>query len=277
MSTGSWQPDPYVNVHADAQSGYRSLGGRTRIVLASFALWGVTGALLIVANVIRLGLIAEIRGGTLPSLQDLTFSDNLVRTAAWSELGAFLLTGITFLVWFHRVVANNRESAYELSFSPRLAVGCWFIPFANLVMPLQAVREAWRTAASPPKSYRASRIAIRMPLYITAWWLLWVAGNLATVVAQVSGSGSSSAADPLGALQSQATILIVALALHMVAAVLAVTLILGLKGRQELRHAAIERSLPAPPPSLPPPPAALADAATGVAHLDVAGGGSAFS
>src|SRR5918997_1098797 len=59
---------------------------------------------------------------------------------------------VAFLLWLHRASKNlaalgNPKSRIE--YTPGWAVGWFFIPFANLVMPYRAVREVW-VKSEPP-------------------------------------------------------------------------------------------------------------------------------
>ena len=51
---------------------------------------------------------------------------------------------IFFFVWLYRVVAMLIARGDRPRYSPGMAVGCWFIPFANFVMPPMAIADAWR-------------------------------------------------------------------------------------------------------------------------------------
>jgi hypothetical protein len=71
---------------------------------------------------------------------------------------------IAFLVWIYRVLAAFRRSGVTSSMSPGLAVGGWFIPFANAVLPWLSVRSALRAVGA------SSVIA-------GVWWLIWLANT----------------------------------------------------------------------------------------------------
>jgi hypothetical protein len=51
---------------------------------------------------------------------------------------------IAFLVFIHRVFTGMRRELGTTKYSPGAAVGGWFIPFANLVLPALTVGEAWK-------------------------------------------------------------------------------------------------------------------------------------
>ncbi|GAA4593057.1 hypothetical protein BJY16_000838 [Actinoplanes octamycinicus] len=56
-------------------------------------------------------------------------------------LGVFLFTVVTFLVWLHRASVNLWTTGHRLKWRPGWTIGAWFIPLANLVLPLLVVRE----------------------------------------------------------------------------------------------------------------------------------------
>jgi hypothetical protein len=79
---------------------------------------------------------------------------------------------ITWLIWQHHVTANLWARRLPgLKTSPGWAVGWWFIPFANLVMPYLVMREVDR---------RSSEVgAVRSDRWVVGWW--WVAYLLSTL------------------------------------------------------------------------------------------------
>lgn len=112
-------------------------------------------------------------------------------------IGQFLLYlagGIVFLVWVHRATANAEAFGAEgMSAGPGMAVAWYFIPVANLFMPLVVMRETWKASANPP-NWEIERA----PATLILWWVLWIAGNIAGIAAARLGAddetGSLSAA-----------------------------------------------------------------------------------
>ena len=68
---------------------------------------------------------------------------------------------ITFLVWIHRVFVAIRQSGGTTSWSPGWAVGGWFVPLANAVIPWLTVRDALRSLGQPT-------------VLAGAWWITWL-------------------------------------------------------------------------------------------------------
>ena len=164
----------------------------------TWTLWGLRAQIaltvpLIVVRIVEAvalqGVGAAIRRGDSPGLGLLTTLDGLTRGLTILNLLAFIVTGACFLIWLHHSVANLKAAGQPITATPGWAVGMWFVPFANLILPLNTMREL---ADSAQDARRASRVSL--------WWAAWIIGNLVATVATRSVSGFGD--DPL----TQATI-----------------------------------------------------------------------
>jgi hypothetical protein len=77
---------------------------------------------------------------------------------------------VLFIIWMSRAARNNEALGRDL---PRLsagwAVGGWFIPLANFVIPVLIMQDLWRGSnASIPRGDMRWRIANRSAL--VGWW-----------------------------------------------------------------------------------------------------------
>ncbi len=86
-------------------------------------------------------------------------------------VASFVLIGM----WIYRVAWNARvfAGARNMDFTPGWCVGWYFVPFANLWKPYQAMKEIWRASANPSRMDSTS-VSWWLPL----WWLLWLANNI---------------------------------------------------------------------------------------------------
>lgn len=229
---------------------YQSATTRSRLVVVGLALWLVSAIALVIVNLLRLDLVNRIASGQSVSFDEATSSDNLVTGVARVGVGVYLLTAIFVLIWLHRVVRNNHASGERyLRFSPAWAVGCWFVPFLNFVVPYQAVREAWGGSDpelpwSTPDTRRRSRGS---PL-IAVWWLTFIGGSLVGLAA--IGFGPNSGIDPLTRVRAITYITIVQEAIELAAALLVIAIVARLTARQDQKSEAMMRAaLAAPSPS----------------------------
>lgn len=74
-----------------------------------------------------------------------------------------LLAIIFYLVWFSRVYTFIRATRGGTKYSNGMAIGGWFIPFANFVMPYLALRDAWRRGANDDSGF-----------LVGVWWLCYI-------------------------------------------------------------------------------------------------------
>lgn len=85
---------------------------------------------------------------------------------------AALTTAIVVSRWIHRANSNARAlGAMEMAFTPRGAVGWYFVPIANLWKPYQAMREIWKASVGP-LNWQRQRLSALLP----CWWLLAIVG-----------------------------------------------------------------------------------------------------
>jgi hypothetical protein len=225
-------------------SGFHSATGRARVALGMLGVWVVVAVVLIAALAGRIQLINDIVSGNTGnlSLSDLQASDNFVHIAAWSEIGAYLLAAIVFLVWLHRAVANNFALGEQaLRFTPGWSVGWWFVPIVSFVRPFQVMSETWR--ASDPRHLRSNpetrrRVGIAV---IVVWWPVFLLGDLITRFTIIGGSSET-----LDKLHTNAVVGIVALVVELFAAGLAMWLVLRISHRQDLKAHAVAQPLPPP-------------------------------
>ncbi|WP_159068634.1 DUF4328 domain-containing protein [Neisseria wadsworthii] len=81
----------------------------------------------------------------------------------------FLTSAILVCCWLYRAAANARALGAEMSIKPGWAVGGFFIPFLNLVMPYQATKEIWLHAAQDRKP---------SAIPVNTWWITWLIGSI---------------------------------------------------------------------------------------------------
>ena len=212
--------------------------------------------LLIVGAVVSgMSLLAEALSFAFPPLtEDQELGENLIGAAltfaiflfALLDLIIYLATVVFFLIWLYRAYNNLRAfSGRSLNYSPGWAVGSFFIPFANLVIPYRAVKEVWQKSGPPDEAFLSEPSP---PAWFPTWWTFWLlasfAGNLSMRVSFNENVSESTAT----------MVSIAANALSMVAAVFAYLVVDAIDKRQEETIGKIKLpnlSGPPPPPLQP--------------------------
>ncbi|MGE3169891.1 MAG: DUF4328 domain-containing protein [Pyrinomonadaceae bacterium] len=97
------------------------------------------------------------------------------------QVPIYIATVVFFLMWLYRAHSNlSVLRPTNLQFTPGWTVGWWFIPFANLVKPFQAVREVW-WESSPDVDDEPVFLSASLhsaPVYMGLWWAFWIISNV---------------------------------------------------------------------------------------------------
>jgi hypothetical protein len=190
-------------------------------------------------------LLERIDAGEFVSDDELTWSDNRQVLLGYTQFGLLLLCAIKFLAWFVQAYRDAEAlGANGLRFSPRWAIGAWFVPFLNLVRPKQIANDIWR-ASSPQVSLTRQRQweFLNPPAFLTAWWLAFLASGWTGNATRVYADGET-----LEELQKLDRAWMVADGIDALAALLAIVVVTvitrRLEARYELARASAEQSEP---------------------------------
>ncbi len=210
--------------------------------------------LIVGAFATGMSLLAEAISLALPPLtEEQDLGDNpmgvlmvfLIFLLAVLEFIIYVATVVFFLMWLYR--AHNNLRAFNqwnrLEYSAGWAVGSFFIPFVNLVVPYRAVREVWEKSVPPDQAHLAEPGS---PASFPLWWLFWLLSSFANNI-------SMRLAFNENVPESTATVVsIIASALSIVAAVFAYQVVDVIDMRQEETSARVnlgQFSGPPPPPT----------------------------
>jgi len=148
----------------------------------------------------RLTLVASLLVGTQALLEFAGSAAALIqgpalageiRSAEWLQIAsAILLLACIATVgrWIYLASSNAHAFGPDMTITPGWAVGWYFVPFANLVKPFQAMREIWHASHESSGAYDE-----RVPI-LGVWWGLWITSNILSNVAWRLGDSSPAAA-----------------------------------------------------------------------------------
>lgn len=109
--------------------------------------------------------------GEIPDGTGLSAITGVVRIAA---LAVTLVTSFLVLKWIYRANRNAHAFARGLKNSPPWAVGWFFVPFAALIKPYEAMSETW-CVSHDPEGWK-TKFA---PDMMRVWWGFWLIGSIA--------------------------------------------------------------------------------------------------
>jgi hypothetical protein len=91
------------------------------------------------------------------------------------NLLVFIASAVVISMWIHRAHANLFAANLDgLEYTPGWSVGWFFVPFANLVKPYQAMRELYNRSHGLDDRHSAPS-----PSELIIWWVCYLAGNIA--------------------------------------------------------------------------------------------------
>jgi len=195
-------------------------------------------------------------------------SDHLQVVVSIVTIAMLVATGIAWLAWqgrAHRIL-REKLSVQDAHFTPGWGVGCWFVPFGNLVLPYRAVSELWRAsdAERPGLIWRAESA----PWRIRLWWAGWLITSIFARIDLLASHDQTTAGTFERSLRTH-TLEGIGVDICVIATtLLAISVVTGIQGRQERALAMMLGRVAHPPPvaetasggiPLPPPPSALSE------------------
>ncbi len=192
---GSGAPYPATVYQSYGSSGYQPYGSgpaRTMqplqgLATAASVLLGVTAAFGALAGVFlmsRASTVDDFVNGAA-ALTDLSDADSRVGAGIALFFISFVATGVVFILWQFRHAKNAEAIRGSLSIGPGWAIGGWFIPLANYVLPAVQISQSAK-ASDPDLPAGAPRDRGKLPGIIIAWAVVFAVG------AGVFLAGSSS-------------------------------------------------------------------------------------
>jgi hypothetical protein len=177
---------PLVEISRSLPATYRPSATRATVAMTLVGI--AVGAYLVqlVLTVSQFGLFDAAVAGTLSSTEAAASDARLAQVSGIATL-THLASAVAVLAWLWRAVGNVLTlTARTPRWSRNEAVGWWFVPLANWVMPYQVVRDTFADLARS----RPGRI-------ITAWWICHVASSATAMLLVAGGSPVAPTIDDL--------------------------------------------------------------------------------
>ena len=211
---------------------WRSLRGITTALTWLFVAHIVLTAVLIVGVFHHLSVLSDKETG------GLVFDTKAVNDANSLAASMIILSGLVALaifvllvIWLYRAAKNNEALGRMNSrLGPGWAIGGWFIPFANLVIPFLIMNDVWRGAdpsipRGDPNWRRSSTLA--------AIWAWLVTAVIFTIPSVIASSGGDVRADEPDKVRRDDILRIIGAFGAILAAVFAIIVVRRISARQE--------------------------------------------
>jgi hypothetical protein len=91
---------------------------------------------------------------------------------------AFIISAVTFILWFRRAYYNLHQKVSYLADSDGWAAGSWFVPIMNLYRPYQIMKELY---LETKELFIKKEMAVNQNFttrLVGWWWTLWIINNI---------------------------------------------------------------------------------------------------
>ncbi len=105
-------------------------------------------------------------------------NDNRIELAQKVYYLFYLISTVTFILWFRRAYFNLHKLIDGLSFTENWAALCWFIPFINLVRPYKIMKELYSVSIVLLNKNGVSNYLNLNKFIVDVWWTLWILVNI---------------------------------------------------------------------------------------------------
>lgn len=156
------------------------------------------GLLAAASGYMQYTLLNKMAEGLSYSMAEADSNDQREMVVAFLHTTAWIISAVTFIMWFRRAYYNMHERNARVSYSEGWAAGAWFVPILNLFRPVQIMSELFReakrilTEGAHPLSSQFSSVLVPI------WWSLHI---LHSVVSQI-GSRVITAASTVSDYQT---------------------------------------------------------------------------
>ncbi len=126
------------------------------------------------SNYLQYEMLNDFKNGVYASeaaaIADAEANDTRQQIIGMIYTLVLIATLICFLKWVYRANSNVRKLGAEgLTFTPGWSVGWFFVPFANLWKPYQAMKEIFKASKSPTDWANQTS-----PPILGWWWGFWI-------------------------------------------------------------------------------------------------------
>lgn len=152
----------------------------SRAKAAIILLWIVLGCALLtmIFAFLQLNLLKSIQRGAEVSYETAAGNDFRVMAGGILYTVAFIVSVVTFILWFRRAYFNLHLKVKNLSNGEGWAAGAWFVPILNLFRPFQIMKELYEATRDYLRSNGEALPIGFSTTWVNIWWGFWIVGNI---------------------------------------------------------------------------------------------------
>ncbi|MCB0737765.1 MAG: DUF4328 domain-containing protein [Bacteroidetes bacterium] len=144
------------------------------------------------SSLLQLNLLNNAANGIEISTENAKINDMREWIVGIVYLVAYIISIVTFILWFRRAYYNLHQRVENLDQKDRMATISWFIPIVNLFGPYQIMKELYYRTQILFDSNDINQHQNLGTRYVRLWWALWIiTGILGRVIAAQSRNATS--------------------------------------------------------------------------------------
>lgn len=150
---------------------------RGRIAVLMILIVLVIDFISVISGYMQYNLLKAIAMGENIAPQVADANDLRESVIAIIYLIAFIISGITFIMWFRRAYFNLHQRVDHLSHSENWAASAWFVPIVNFYRPYQIMKEMYLETKIFLENNRINFNEDINTRNLIFWWTLWIVNN----------------------------------------------------------------------------------------------------
>ncbi len=151
---------------------------RGKVIMSLIWIVLVAQVMLLLSGWMQLNLLQTVKAGGTITPEAATSNDLRHQFINLIFLLAYIVSAITFIMWFRRAYYNLHQKVKALSYGDGWAAGAWFVPFINLYRPYEIMKELYEETK---KYLRTNEVNADLKLetnILGAWWILWLVNGI---------------------------------------------------------------------------------------------------
>lgn len=146
----------------------------TILILIIFALEFIS----LTSSYLQFNLLQNAANGMLVTTEEAVANDTREQIIGLIYIAFYIVSGVTFILWFRRAYNNLHQVVDHLSFSEGWAAGSWFVPVISWFRPYQIMKELY----TETKDYLSKKIdessGLSSTIILGWWWALWIVNSI---------------------------------------------------------------------------------------------------
>lgn len=168
---------------------------RAKTALAMIWIVGALNAISFASDFFQYQLLQKANAGGIITPESASANDMRQQIIAIAYTLTFIISSVTFILWFRRAYNNLHQRNSFLSFSEGWAAGAWFVPILNLFRPYQIMRELYvetKKILADHEIIYMQKLPVKL---LGIWWAFWICNGVSSqVVLRLSRSAETISA-----------------------------------------------------------------------------------